>query len=115
MCFSSVPGDVREPRPLVAVVDDEDVIRKALKRLLRSAGLAVQGYASGQAFLESLPGGWPDCVVLDVRMQGLTGFDVQARANLALVQLATGSERGLIMPLRTSLGEGEENASDRDV
>ena len=72
-------------RPFVAVVDDEDAIRKALKRLLRSAGLAVQTYASGQEFLLSLPAQRPDCVVLDIGMQGMTGFDVQARLKAAHV------------------------------
>ena len=70
---------MEEPGPLVAVVDDEDAIRKAVKRLLRSAGLAVQTYASGQEFLQSLPVRRPDCLVLDIGMQGMTGFDVQAR------------------------------------
>jgi FixJ family two-component response regulator len=40
-------------RPVVAVVDDEDAIRKALERLLRSAGIAVEAYASGPEFLQS--------------------------------------------------------------
>ncbi|RZL95340.1 MAG: response regulator [Variovorax sp.] len=66
-------------QPLVAVVDDEDAIRKALKRLLRSAGIAVECYASGPEFLQSLSTQWPDCIVLDIRMQGMNGFDVQAR------------------------------------
>ena len=74
-----------EPTPLVAVVDDEDAIRKALKRLLRSAGLAVQTHVSGQEFLQSLPAQRPDCVVLDIRMPGMTGFDVQARLKAANV------------------------------
>ena len=72
-------------RPLVAVVDDEDAIRKALKRLLRSAGIAVESYASGQEFLQSLPAQRPDCVVLDIGMQGMTGFDVQVRLKAAHV------------------------------
>ena len=72
-------------RPLVAVVDDEDAICTAVKRLLRSAGLAVQTYASGQEFLGSLRVRRPDCVVLDIRMPGMTGFDVQARLNAASV------------------------------
>ena len=66
-------------RPLVAVVDDEDAIRKALERLLRSAGIAVKCYASGREFLQSLSARRPDCVVLDIRMQGMTGFDVQVQ------------------------------------
>ena len=66
---------------LVAVVDDEEPIRKALKRLLQSAGLDVRTFASGPDFLRSLGSSVPDCVVLDIRMQGMTGFDVQARLN----------------------------------
>ncbi len=62
----------------VAVVDDEAGIRRALTRLLRSAGLAVETFASGPEFLESLSGGRPDCVVLDISMPGMTGFEVQA-------------------------------------
>ena len=76
---------MKKPRPVVAVVDDEEAIRKALKRLLRSAGIAVESYASGQEFLQSLSAQRPDCVVLDIRMQGMTGFDVQARLKAAHV------------------------------
>lgn len=70
---------VERLRPLVAVVDDEEAIRKALKRLLRSAGMAVECFASGPEFLSSLPAQQPDCLVLDIRMEGMNGFDVQAR------------------------------------
>ena len=63
----------------MAVVDDEDAIRKALKRLLRSAGMNVHTYASGTEFLQSLTAHRPDCAVLDIRMPGMTGLDVQAR------------------------------------
>ena len=70
-------------RPLVAVVDDEDAIRKALERLLRSAGLAVQTYGSGLDFLQSLAARQPDCVVLDISMPGMTGFDVQEHLKFA--------------------------------
>ena len=76
---------MEKSRPLVAVVDDEDAIRKALKRLLRSAGISVECYASGPEFLQSLSAHRPDCLVLDIRMQGMTGFDVQARLKAAHV------------------------------
>ena len=76
-----------ETRPFVAVVDDEDAIRKALQRLLRSAGLDVRTYASGPEFLMSLPERKPDCLVLDIRMPGMTGFDVQARLKAENVAL----------------------------
>lgn len=63
----------------VAVVDDELPIRRALTRLLRSADYQVRCYASGVEFLAAREDTQPACLVLDVRMQGLTGFDVQAR------------------------------------
>ncbi|MGA3144491.1 MAG: response regulator [Verrucomicrobiota bacterium] len=66
-------------RPLVAIVDDEEPIRKALTRLLRSGGLDVESFPSGSEFLESLPAHRPDCVVLDLHMPVVNGFDVQAR------------------------------------
>jgi FixJ family two-component response regulator len=65
--------------PVVAIVDDEDAVRRALERLLRSAGLVPRAFASGSAFLQSLDEEWPDCVVLDLHMPHVTGFDVQDR------------------------------------
>lgn len=65
--------------PWVAVVDDDAAIRRALLRLLRSAGIAARAYAGGGDFLAALDGGHPCCVVLDVHMPGLSGLEVQAR------------------------------------
>ena len=70
---------MNEPRTRIAIVDDEQSIRRALLRLMRSAGLAAQAFDSGAAFLESLSEFQPDCVVLDLHMPGLSGFDVQQR------------------------------------
>jgi len=66
-------------RPLIAVVDDEESIRKALTRLLRSAGLDVKTFSSGVEFMESLAVERPDCVVLDLHMPFMNGFEVQTR------------------------------------
>ena len=66
-------------RPLIAVVDDEESIRKALTRLLRSAGLDVETFPSGVEFLDSIPLRRPDCVVLDLHMPFMDGFEVLAR------------------------------------
>jgi FixJ family two-component response regulator len=66
-------------RSFVAVVDDEESVRKALLRLLRAANMDAEAFASGEAFLSSLEKFRPDCVVLDLQMPGLTGRDVQRR------------------------------------
>ena len=65
--------------PFIAVIDDEVAVRKALRRLLRSAGMAVETFSSGAEFLSSLAGRRPDCAVLDLHMPEVTGFDVLAR------------------------------------
>jgi FixJ family two-component response regulator len=67
--------------PVVAIVDDEDSVRRALERLLRSAGISPDVFASGETFLASLAIRRPDCVILDLHMPGVTGFDVQTRLN----------------------------------
>ncbi len=69
---------VTKSRPLIAVVDDEEPIRKALTRLLRSFDLEVEVFPSGADFLESLSIRQPDCVVLDLHMPNVNGFEVQA-------------------------------------
>jgi two-component system response regulator DctR len=63
---------------MLHIVDDEDVIRDALAWLAQSRGLAVRGYARGQAFLDSLgePDPEGDCVLLDVRMPDMNGIAV---------------------------------------
>ena len=65
--------------PLIAVIDDEDAVRKALQRLLRAAGMSVQTFSGGAEFLRSLARHRPDCAVLDLHMPDVTGFDVLAR------------------------------------
>jgi FixJ family two-component response regulator len=67
---------------LVAIVDDEESVRRALGRLVHAAGFHVQTFASGAEFLHSLSRTSPQCVVLDLRMPHMTGFEVQ----LALVE-----------------------------
>jgi FixJ family two-component response regulator len=63
--------------PLVLVVDDDPSVRKGLSRLLASADYAVEAFASAQEFLAREPYPGPCCLVLDVRMPGLTGMQLQ--------------------------------------
>src|SRR5262245_54509064 len=62
---------------LVAVVDDEPSVRKALRRLLAAAKFQVTTFASGREFLDALATRRPDCLVLALHMPGLSGLDVQ--------------------------------------
>ena len=62
--------------PYVAIVDDEEPVRKALKRLLRASGLDAESYASGKDFLEASALREPDCVLLDLHMPRMTGLQV---------------------------------------
>jgi len=64
--------------PLIAVVDDNAFVHKALRRLLRSAGFSVETYSSGREFMESMQSHAPDCLVLDLHMPEINGFDVHA-------------------------------------
>jgi RNA polymerase sigma factor (sigma-70 family) len=61
----------------VLIVDDDPSVRKSLTRLLVSAGYRVHAFASAQEFLSRTPSTGPCCLVLDVRMPGLTGLDLQ--------------------------------------
>jgi FixJ family two-component response regulator len=74
-------------RPTVFVVDDDVSMREALKNLLRSVGLEVQTYGAAQEFLASPRADVPGCLVLDVRLPGLSGLDLQRRLAEASIQI----------------------------
>jgi FixJ family two-component response regulator len=82
--------------PTIAIVDDEESVRRALGRLIRSAGFRVETYSSGSDFLVSVQQQRPQCVVLDLRMPHVNGFHVQqalADAGLSLpVVIITGDD-----------------------
>lgn len=63
--------------PTVFVVDDDEAVRRALKLLLESAGLAVEPFASADEFLAGYDPGRPGCLVLDIRMPGMSGLTLQ--------------------------------------
>ena len=66
-----------EPPPIVHIVDDDDSPRRAVTRLLRTAGYEVRGYTCAEEFLLANPRNNPGCVVLDVRMPGSSGLELQ--------------------------------------
>ena len=98
-------------RSFVAVVDDEESVRRALLRLLRAANMDAEAFPSGEAFLNSLDKFRPDCVVLDLQMPGLTGRDVQRRLismqiNLPVILITAHDD---IVTQQQSLSDGAAN------
>jgi FixJ family two-component response regulator len=68
--------------PLIAIVDDDESVCRAMKRLVRSLGMTADIFTSGREFIDRVqttPSYQPDCVVLDVQMPGMNGLEVQAR------------------------------------
>src|ERR1700739_2577082 len=61
----------------IAVVDDDSAVLKALSRLLRSHAFHARTYASGQDFLAALPGGLPECLIVDLQMAEMNGLELQ--------------------------------------
>src|SRR5262245_4878786 len=98
-----------ETKGIVFVVDDDDPVRKSLGRLIRSAGLKVETFASAQQFLaRAQPDGpksaeVPSCLVLDIRLPGLSGLDLQKRM----------SEINLEIPIVFITGHGDIPTSVR--
>ena len=62
--------------PLVAVVDDDISVRESLESLIRSVGMAVKVFASAEEFLNANGQNKPDCLILDVRMPGMSGVEL---------------------------------------
>ncbi|OMG75213.1 response regulator transcription factor [Burkholderia ubonensis] len=72
-------GNVKQ---FVAIVDDDESVGRAIKRLLRSVGIRADTFQSGDDFLDtlaSMPSYRPACVILDIQMPGLNGLEVQRR------------------------------------
>ena len=68
---------VADSTPLIAIVDDEESVRRAINRLLTAAGLSVEAFSNGPEFLETLNTRRPNCVILDLHMPGMSGFEIQ--------------------------------------
>ena len=87
----------RPPAARVAVVDDDEAVRDALSMMLRTAGYAADTYASASEYLNRKPPPPPACVVLDVRMPGMTGLELQERL----------AERAFDLPIVFLTGHGD--------
>src|SRR5713101_9642761 len=74
---------------LVAIVDDDDLMRSALQGLLKAVGLPARAFASAEAFLESGHQHDTACLIADIRMSGMSGLELQARLNAEQIRIPT--------------------------
>jgi len=86
-----------EADAIVFVVDDDESVRQSLKNLVGSVGLRVEAFASAQEFLRSKLTDLPACLVLDVRLPGLSGLDLQKRM----------ADAGIEIPIIFITGHGD--------
>ena len=84
-------------KPIIMVVDDDSGVRNAMRALLKSVGLESVLYASAQEFLAAWQPAQPGCLVLDIRMPGMSGLELQEQLNL----------RGAIIPVIFMTGHGD--------
>jgi FixJ family two-component response regulator len=87
----------KTPVETVVIIDDDEAVRSSLKLLLQSVGLAAQTHAAAADFLAAYDPHLPGCLVLDVRMPGLSGLELQEQLNL----------RGAIAPVIFITGHGD--------
>jgi FixJ family two-component response regulator len=90
-------GNSNNARPTIFIVDDDAAVRDALKLLLRSVGQAVETYGSAQEFLDAYSEDRPGCLVLDIRMPGMSGLELQQKLN----------EKHSILPIIFITGHGD--------
>jgi len=69
--------------PLIAIVDDDDALRNSLDNLLRSVGFRTHGFSSAEAFLQTHQAHETACLILDVRMAGMNGLELQRQLGAA--------------------------------
>lgn len=93
----SKPTPPRAEPPRVVVVDDEPAVREALDSLLRSVGLRTLLFASPAELLQAAPAGEPGCLVLDVRLPGISGLDFQEQLE----------RHGIELPIVFMTGHGD--------
>jgi FixJ family two-component response regulator len=87
-------------------VDDDESVRRSLQRVVRSAGYAVETFASAAEFLAWLPRGQAACLVLDIHMREMSGFDLQQRLAVPVVFITSHDDASTLARIEKSGAAG---------
>jgi FixJ family two-component response regulator len=92
--------------PVIAIVDDDASVRRALQRLIESAGYTVQAFASAREYLDWMPQQQAACLVLDIHMDGMTGFDLQQRLAVPVIFITAHDDALTVARIKKSKAAG---------
>jgi FixJ family two-component response regulator len=92
--------------PIIAIVDDDASVRRALLRVVESAGYNAETFASGREFLAWLPHGEAACLVLDVHMDEVSGLDLHDRLNVPIVFITGRDDAATLARIERSRAAG---------
>ena len=112
---------VQRKTMLVAIVDDDDLMRSALQGMLKSVGLPSQAFASAEEFLTSGQQHETGCLIADIRMPGMSGLELQAKLNAEHCRIPTifitahGDEKMRMQALRAGATEFLAKPFDDEV
>ena len=92
--------------PTIAIVDDDASVRRSLLRVVRSAGFKAEIFASAREFLDWLPRNQAACLVLDVQMSEMSGFDLQRRLAVPVIFMTAHDDASTIERIEKSGAAG---------
>ena len=103
--------------PMISIVDDDVSVRRALRRLVGTAGYLVETFASGPEFLRSAPSTRTACLVLDIYLEGMTGFVTDwlaswERATLTAEQVLDAGDRVVVIAVWRGRGRASGVAAE---
>lgn len=110
-----------EKHKMVAIVDDDDLMRSALEGLLKAVGLPAQTFSSAEEFLKSGQQRQAGCLITDIRMSGMSGLELQAKLNADACRIpiifitAHGDEKMRMQALRAGAVEFMAKPFDDEV
>jgi len=92
--------------PTIAIVDDDASVRRSLLRVVRSAGFKAEIFASAREFLDWLPRNQAACLVLDIQMSEMSGFDLQRRLAVPVIFMTAHDDASTIERIEKSGAAG---------